>query len=63
MIDLQAPKQNKTFQAGDTVRLNSGSPDLKVVSIIGDGRVSVAWQSDGDTKTLTAARECFHLVA
>jgi len=43
----------KSFHVGDTVQLNSGSPDLQVIALDGDA-VTVEWK---DKTTLPTA--CF----
>jgi uncharacterized protein YodC (DUF2158 family) len=46
------------FQVGDIVHLNSGSPDLKVMAVVGD-KVSVEW---GDEEKAEFPAVCVYLI-
>jgi uncharacterized protein YodC (DUF2158 family) len=62
MIEQQACEQKKELRAGEMVRLNSGSPDLTVVSRSKNGRVTVEFMNDaGAIERYTASEACFTL--
>lgn len=54
-------KQQSEITVGSTVRLNSGSPDLKVIGICVEG-ISVEWKKEnGEMQTRTFPRACLTL--
>jgi uncharacterized protein YodC (DUF2158 family) len=51
-------KQQLEIQIGDIVHLNSGSPDLKVISVMSE-RVAVQWDGgQGETRNHEFPRAC-----
>jgi uncharacterized protein YodC (DUF2158 family) len=48
----------KKFRIGDTVRLNSGSPDLKVVAS-GPKKTTVEWHDGESVKRYKSPTVCF----
>jgi hypothetical protein len=48
------------FSIGEIVHLNSGSPDLRVIAVIGE-EIKVEWETQpGIFDTTTSPAVCFH---
>jgi uncharacterized protein YodC (DUF2158 family) len=60
MISTEVAK-GKRFRAGETVRLNSGGPNLAVIASR-DDKVTVEWQAEGETKRHTLPAACFSAI-
>jgi hypothetical protein len=50
------------LRIGDTVRLNSGSPDAKVVSCDGP-KITMEWSGESGPSRLTLPSPCVHRVS
>jgi hypothetical protein len=56
-------QHQREINVGDMVRLNSGSPDLSVISTGNDGgEITVEWRNEnGEMQNSTFPRQCFTL--
>jgi hypothetical protein len=62
MLNQHVVEQKKELSIGDIVRLNSGSPDLRVIAIPVKSRVTVEWHTATEREELTASQECFYSI-
>jgi hypothetical protein len=53
-------QQQQEIRPGNLVRLNSGSPDLKVIAV-SEKVIEVEWNDNGETKTSTFSSACLAL--